>query len=312
MSKQMAKRKIGRKRLRVRDFPRRQQLVGVPPANSEIWPEPYRGKRWKPVYGIMFQGKCQLCAYSSELPKSRRLLDAWYGQSRVVLCTNHPGSPGELVEMLPMHTCRNFKSKPWHLPRVQPAKRRAAPLPAKADETVRRVPLGNGLFAVVDAEDYEEVSKYKWRASHHGRTIYATCVRRGRVVYMHRMLMHARKGQLVDHADGNGLNNRRCNLRLCNHQQNRANVGPRGGASRYVGVYRCKGRWAARIVYRGKTYQIGTFDTEIEAAKARDRKAYEFFGEYAYLNFPEDFRGKGRAGSRKKVTARKVPRAGRA
>lgn len=192
---------------------------------------------------------------------------------------------------------RNFKSKPWHLPRTQPQKRHASPLPCESDPSVRRIPLGNGLFAIVDANDYEEVSKYKWRASHHGRTVYATCVKRGRVVYMHRMIMGARKGRLVDHIDGNGLNNRRCNLRLCNHQQNRANVGPRGGVSRFVGVYRCKGKWVARITFRGKVCQIGTFEDEVEAAKARDRKAYELNGPYAYLNRPQDFRRRRRGDS---------------
>jgi len=216
-------------------------------------------------------------------------MDKWHGETRLLLCTNHPASPGELREVLPVDTCRNFKPKPWHLPRIQPPKSVSPWVARDDDPSIRRIPLGNGRFAVVDAADYEEVSKYKWRASHHGRTIYATCVKRGRVVYMHRMIMKARKGALVDHVDGNGLNNRRCNLRMCTPQQNRANVGPRGGASGFVGVHRFRDKWAARVSHRGKMYHLGTYDDPVEAAKVRDRKAYGLFGEYAYLNFPEDF-----------------------
>jgi hypothetical protein len=56
-----------------------------------------------------------------------------------------------------------------------------------------------------------------------------------------------------------------------------------------VGVYRRKNKWLAGLQYGGKYYHLGLFDDEVEAAKARDRKAYELLGAYAYLNFPEDF-----------------------
>ncbi|MBN1361383.1 MAG: HNH endonuclease [Sedimentisphaerales bacterium] len=274
-----------KKRVRRRDRKRPQ----VPPPDSAIWPEEYRGENWKGVYAFLFEGRCQLCAYSCPLTKWRQLQDKARGLPRLLLCTNHPDSPGELHEVLPIETCRNFQAKRWHRPRPQPPHRSTR---AKLDDSnpdVRRIPLGNGLFALVDACDYEKISKYKWRASRRGFTTYATCVKNGRVVYMHRMIMKARKGTLVDHIDGNGLNNRRCNLRLCTHGQNRANVGPRGGVSRFVGVGRQGDKWVAKIVYRGKHHHLGLFDDEVEAAKARDRKAYDLHGEYAYLNFPEDF-----------------------
>ena len=93
----------------------------------------------------------------------------------------------------------------------------------------------------------------------------------------------------MDHIDRNRLNHRRCNLRVCTRQQNQANVGPCGGSSRFVGVSRCGKKWRAQIEYQGKTLYLGLFDNEVEAAKARDRKAYEIHGPYAHLNFPEDF-----------------------
>jgi hypothetical protein len=283
------------KGLRVRDYPRRQQLPGVPPAESEIWPQRFRGARWKPIYGIMSQGKCLLCAYSFPQSRTRQILDESHGIAMFVLCTNHPGHPGELHEMLPTETCRNFKVKTWKRPRPKRCEAPAA-LPVEgADPSIRRIPLGNGLFATVDAADYEMVRQYKWHAIRKGSKIYACCHKGRKLVTMHRMIKRPRKGYVVDHIDGNGLNNRRCNLREWTVQQNRANARPRGGSSRFVGVYRRGDKWVAGLLYRGKYYYLGLFDGEVEAAKTRDRKAYELLGEYAYLNFPEDFQPPGRS-----------------
>jgi hypothetical protein len=243
----------------------------------------------------MFQGKCLLCAYSFAQSKPRQILDQRHGIAMFVLCTNHPGYPGELHEMLPTETCRNFKAKAW-----KPVRQKGANVPAAvpddgSDPSIRRIPVGNGLFALVDASDYEMVSRYKWHAIRKGPKTYACCHKGRKLVSMHRMIMRPRKGYVVDHIDGNGLNNRRCNLRECTIQQNRANARSRGGSSRFVGVYRRKDKWVAGLQYRGKYYYLGLFEDEVEAAKARDRKAYELLGEYAYLNFPGDFRRRGRS-----------------
>jgi hypothetical protein len=283
----MGKRKV-QKSGQTKGRPARRRIPGVPPPDSAIWPEQYRGERWKPIYGLIFAGKCQLCAYSCPLPKSRQLLDKWHGQTRLLLCTNHPGSSGELREVLPIDTCRNFKAKSWQPARCRPAQAKQTPPTDESDPTIRRIPVGQGLFAIVDAEDYEKLSQYTWYASRRGRTIYATCIRKGRVMYMHRMIMRARKGCIVDHIDGNGLNNRRCNLRICTHQQNQANRGSRGGSSGFVGIYRHKDKWVSGFRSRGKYYYLGLYESESEAARARDRKAYEMFGEHAYINLPED------------------------
>jgi len=261
----------------------------VPPPDCAIWPEQYRGKNWKSVYAILFAGSCQLCAYSSPLPKWRELRDKLHGETRLLLCTNHPDTPGELREVLPIGTCRNFQQKRWQRPCQKPGKRRVAEVPDECDPQVRRIPVGKGLFATIDAADYEEVSKYRWYTSRHGRNIYAATNKNGRMVYMHRMLMRPRKGYVVDHIDGNSLNNRRCNLRVCTQAQNLINKAPRGGTSQFVGVYRSKNKWLAYVTRHGKYHYVGVFEDEVEAAKARERKAYELHGEYAYLNFPEDF-----------------------
>ena len=145
------------------------------------------------------------------------------------------------------------------------------------------------FMSLVDTADYEELSKYKWSVTRKGTTVYASRRKGGRVVYMHREIMQPPKGSIVDHIDPNTLNNRRCNLRVCTPEQNQVNRGPRGGSSQFVGVYRRRDKWVAEIVWRGEYFYLGLFDDEVEAAKARDRKAYEFHGPYAYLNFPEDF-----------------------
>ena len=157
------------------------------------------------------------------------------------------------------------------------------------DRRAKRIKLWWGKWAIVDAEDYGRLSKYKWCAVDGGRSWYAkTFGRDGTVLSMHRMVLDAPKGLIVDHIDHNGLNNRRSNLRLCTRKQNNYNKRPRKGcSSKYKGVSFCKKRNRFRVFinYNKKQYYIGVFKDEIEAAKAYDRKAREFFGEFAYLNF---------------------------
>ena len=267
-----------------------QQPRHLPPPESELWPEYCRGKLWTWASARFYVGRCQLCAYACLPSAKRRCLDKLGNLPTFLLCTNHPDSPGELREVLPTGMCRNFKPKPWKRARPKPAPDIVRPTTCGSGRGVRRIPLGQGLFATVDAADGKELRKHKWYAYRRGRKIYAVCQTNGKTVYMHRMILRPRKGYLVDHIDGNGLNNRRCNLRVCTPAQNRANSRPCGGASGFVGVYPKGNKWRASITYRGEFYYLGLFDDPVEAAKARDRKAYEFHGPYAYLNFPEDFR----------------------
>ena len=263
----------------------------VPPPESDLWPEEYRGKRWKRAFAILFAGKCLLCRYGCQQPKSRRMLDRWAGLTTRMLCINHPSSPGALLEVLPTDTCRNFQAKRWKMPLAAQAQGNppGPAAPSESDPEIRRIPLGHDLFALVDAADYEELSKHKWHASPHDGGPYVTARIGKRTVYMHREIMRPPEGYVVDHIDHNRLNHRRSNLRVCTPQQNKANVGPQGGSSRFVGVTRRGKKWEAQIVYQGKHLYLGLFNDEAEAAKARDRKAYELNGSYAHLNFPEAF-----------------------
>ena len=105
---------------------------------------------------------------------------------------------------------------------------------------------------------------------------------------MHRLIMDAPADLQVDHINGNPLDNRRCNMRLCTNQENHYNRQPiEGSTSRFKGVSRTGKRWLARIHFGGREIYLGCFGTEEEAAKAFDTAASYYQGEFAYLNFKE-------------------------
>ncbi len=162
------------------------------------------------------------------------------------------------------------------------------------DCTVKKIKLTQDRVALVNDIDYPKLSKYKWhimkKASiyHLGyaqRSIY----KNGKIysIFMHREIMGLVRGdkRQIDHINHNGLDNRRCNLRICTSAENHYNRKKTKGTSKYKGVMLCKyDRWRAMIVKNRKNYYLGYFDNEIEAAKIYDKKANELFGEFANLN----------------------------
>ena len=158
-------------------------------------------------------------------------------------------------------------------------------------EGVRKVELSFGKVAIVDAEDFERLKDYKWCAvMRKDEPWYAKTLNlEGNLRSMHRLVMNAPKGMLVDHIDHDGLNNRKSNLRICTCAQNVHNRRPcKGGTSRHKGVYWDKQhkKYRAAIGHKSKRYNLGRFDNEDDAGRAYDKKAKELFGEFAYLNFP--------------------------
>lgn len=149
---------------------------------------------------------------------------------------------------------------------------------------VQVIPLTQDQFALVDAADYELlVGMGAWHARQDRNTWYA--FHGGRP--MHKVLTGWPQ---TDHINGNGLDNRRCNLRPATHQQNAGNRRiPSNNTSGYKGVYRTRstGKWFARIVVNDENVHLGTFDDKVDAALAYDVAAREAFGEYALLNFPD-------------------------
>ncbi|MBA7655390.1 hypothetical protein ES703_63294 [subsurface metagenome] len=107
---------------------------------------------------------------------------------------------------------------------------------------------------------------------------------------MHRQIMNPPREMLVDHINYNGLDNRKANLRLAtltqNNRHTRRTMNP--GSSKYKGVcwYNREKRWAVRITANGKNIPLGYFKDEIEAAKAYDKAARKYHGDFAALNFP--------------------------
>jgi len=160
----------------------------------------------------------------------------------------------------------------------------------KTVDEARLIPLSYGKWAIVDAADYGRLSSYKWCAVKEKRNWYAKTLDKDcNRLALHRLIMDAPKGLVVDHIDHNCLNNRRSNLRLCTQKQNNCNTLPRKGcSSKYKGVSfnKARKRFIAYIQHNKKRYFLGYFDDEIDAAKAYDKAAKKFFGEFAYLNFP--------------------------
>lgn len=166
---------------------------------------------------------------------------------------------------------------------------------------MKEIPLSNGMVALVDDEDWETLSQYRWhanprphRASRGGRNWYAYRqeYRDGttKTLSMHRQILGAKQGQDIDHRDGNGLNNCRSNLRFASKSQNMANRDvPKPAASGFRGVsWRPeKSKWYARINAFCRTRHLGYFHSPEQAARAYDRAAAELFGDFARLNFPE-------------------------
>jgi hypothetical protein len=155
------------------------------------------------------------------------------------------------------------------------------------DSKVCTIALTQGYFATVDADDYERLSQYKWHVEKSGNTYYAVRIEKGRAIKMHREILNAPDGLQCDHINHNGLDNRKCNLRLCTHQQNCFNKKPLPNrTSKYKGVLWCieHKKWRAVIMHNGRQIHIGYFDYEQDAAIAYDDYAAELFGEFAYLN----------------------------
>lgn len=156
---------------------------------------------------------------------------------------------------------------------------------------MQTIMLTQGKVALVDDEDYDWLSQWKWCATRASKNKWYAKRRTknndktpGQSLYMHRVLVGT-EAREVDHKDGNGLNNQRVNLRPATRMQNGANM-RRRSKRMYHGVTRTQHAWLARIHVNYRTIHLGSFRTIEQAARAYDAAAKEKFGEFAHLNFP--------------------------
>jgi hypothetical protein len=156
---------------------------------------------------------------------------------------------------------------------------------------MKEIHLTKGQVALVDDEDYDALARLKWHARWDkcAQTFYAARSvhgpgRKCTTVRMHRQLLGAAPGTMVDHRNHNGLDNRRANLRLCTRAENARNRIKRLGRSRFKGVVWNVNAWQASITRDGKVFNLGRFAHEDEAAAAYDLAARELHGEFALAN----------------------------
>lgn len=153
----------------------------------------------------------------------------------------------------------------------------------------RKIPLTKGKFAIVDPEDYERLSKYKWRVCIKRHTYYVqrAIKTRGKwtSVMMHRDIIKVGPGMVVDHINHNGADNRKANLRAAMIEQNAWNRRRKKDSFTGVSWNKKNKKWRAAVSHNGISEYISYFESEIEAAKAYDRAALKHRGEFAVLNF---------------------------
>jgi hypothetical protein len=206
-------------------------------------------------------------------------------QPGTLVCVNRPEALGEPTQVAHDDGCSRFEAKPASVTACRPQE-----LPDPPDDQTALIPLTQNKVALVDRIDLEWLSRYKWCALRKGKNYYACRKERDCMVYMHREIMRPPPGMVVDHKKSHTLDNRRKQLRVCTLAQNRYNSRPRANRSGFTGIYPRGDKWCGAVCHRGKHHHTSSFDRPIDAARARDRLAREFFGEFAWLNFPDEGR----------------------
>lgn len=160
---------------------------------------------------------------------------------------------------------------------------------------MKRIPLTQNKFSLVDDSVFDELMAFKWHAHFDGRNFYAERKKsigggKQKTIKMHSVIMNPKKGMIIDHIDGNGLNNQKENLRICTKSQNGINRGKqKNNKSGFKGVYLRKNikslKFIAAARYHNKNIYLGTYDDAKKAAAVYDSFVRSKFGNFATLNF---------------------------
>lgn len=155
---------------------------------------------------------------------------------------------------------------------------------------MKLIPLTKGYFTKVDDDDYERLASAKWYAlvekNGHVRALRGVWINKKTIlIVLSRVVIGAPKGKCVDHINGDTLDNRKCNLRICTKAENQRNTRLyKNNTSGYKGVLRNGPYWRANIRVNKKAYNLGSYKTKEEAALAYNEGAKKFYGEFARPN----------------------------